>query len=579
MSGEEWFSTDYDKGVSNLLKNSRVEAFVDADEYYADLRKEVEATEKDGQICWIGFDASGQTPMSSAPNNETEKKFPPRNDLPSDVKWFDLLQAASDMRNVPIRVLLNLHPSPKPPDKYKDANFKLVNELNSLQNCAAVNDFRYLFLNGTHHQKLVLVYNSKGLMAYCGTCDVELSRIKDKWCELQLKITGDAAGELYTIFHNRWREHTQLLQEFGSQKASIKPLSQLNMSASKSGNFLVQTATTYGNPSRDNPFWWLARLLDTFSKQVVNKPHRLIWGIGPISHSLGNDFFTEKEPSALKLIQQAKRQSDSYTFASAGHIGIYNQIKKAIANTKEYIYIEDQYLVCDKPMGMHKSMLDLLIDKVKESNFKKLIIFCTRIDDINEEFQGTGWAHRNNFIQSLASAGNDKVVVCQYKSKGSVGAPGDTWRGLFYIHSKTWVFDDQFLITGSANCNRRGYSHDSELGVGVYDQDKRFIKDLRINLWKRRLNTEGIIRSPLQNKELTDFISAAKYWENPSLYGLAIENNRMNSLEPRKHPDLNLQSYKAKVTAQPGIDPAISSLIDRLKMDGIWNMVVDPEGT
>ena len=75
-------------------------------------------------------------------------------------------------------MLLNLHPSPKPPTKYKGANFDLVGQLNGLNNCTAINDFRYLYLNGTHHQKLVLVYNSKrGLMAYVGTCDVETGRI------------------------------------------------------------------------------------------------------------------------------------------------------------------------------------------------------------------------------------------------------------------------------------------------------------------------------------------------------------------------------------------------------------------
>jgi phosphatidylserine/phosphatidylglycerophosphate/cardiolipin synthase-like enzyme len=171
------------------------------------------------------------------------------------------------------------------------------------------------------------------------------------------------------------------------------------------------------------------------------------------------------------------------------------------------------------------------------------------------------------------------VVLCQYKSKGSVKAPGNAWSSIFYIHSKTWFFDDEYLITGSANCNRRGYSHDSELDVGVYDQDKKFVKDFRVKLWKRRLNTEGIIRSPLQDNDLIDFLRAAKYWENPSQYGLTIENNRTKSLAPVQYPDLNLQSYKAKVTGQPGVDPAISGLIDSLKMDGLWDFVVDPDGT
>lgn len=40
MSGEKWFSSDFNKGISQLYKNSSVEAFVDTDEYYTDPRKE-----------------------------------------------------------------------------------------------------------------------------------------------------------------------------------------------------------------------------------------------------------------------------------------------------------------------------------------------------------------------------------------------------------------------------------------------------------------------------------------------------------------------------------------------------------
>ena len=49
MTGEEWFSTDLAKGLSRLYNNSHVQAFVDAEEYYTDLRKEVEAAGKGGR--------------------------------------------------------------------------------------------------------------------------------------------------------------------------------------------------------------------------------------------------------------------------------------------------------------------------------------------------------------------------------------------------------------------------------------------------------------------------------------------------------------------------------------------------
>src|SRR5208337_1953172 len=81
----------------------------------------------------------------------------------------------------------------------------------------------------------------------------------------------------------------------------------------------------------------------------------------------------------------------------------------------------------------------------------------------------------------------------------------------FYVHSKTWIFDDEFLISGSANCNRRGYSHDSELDFAVCSPTTDFVKQTRIRLWRRRLFTEGFKgASPPSDADLADFNAACK---------------------------------------------------------------------
>jgi len=596
MSGEEWFSTDLAKGLSRVYNNSHVQTFVDAEDYYTDLRKEVEATSKGGQICWIGFEVNGDTPMPQAVVNKKVKDFPPRQNEDTDKTWFDLLKSASDERDVAIRALLNLHPKPdidpSKPKKYKTANFDLVEKLNKLQNCLAINDFRYLWMNGTHHQKMVLVYNAKGLSAYVGTCDVESARIVNRWCEVHCKIMGDVAAELYEVFHRRWSEHTNIFQRVGSNNSYLKSINDLKFTAPVSGNFLMQVSTTYGNPKRINPF---RAILGggVPRQQFVYYPHRIEYTTDSTSSLLyspflspttllrfGNDFFIEKDTAAIPLLAEALKQAPTYAFAPDGHTGIYHAIKKAIEVTKEYIYLEDQYLVCDMKMGSNASLLDLLVNKVRERNFKKIIIFCTRIDDINDEFQGTGWAHRKNFIDSLVSAGNDKVVICQYKSRETLKSSfGEAHQGAFYIHSKTWIFDDLFLITGSANCNRRGYSHDSELDVGIYDQNKQFVKELRVRIWKNRLNTQGISKAPLQDAQLSDFLSAAKYWETPKLFGLTIESNRESYPSPEKYPDLDLDHYKANVKGATDFENQIKAWADTLKMKGLWDYIVDPDGS
>jgi phosphatidylserine/phosphatidylglycerophosphate/cardiolipin synthase-like enzyme len=596
VSGEAWFSTDLEKGLSRVHNNSTAQAFVDAEEYFVDLRTEVEATGEGGQICWIGFEGSGATPMPLAKTSAPDalKALPPRAHVPDEDKsWLELLTAASNDRRVPVRALLNLHPKPDMDParekKYRASNLDLVGKLNTLADCLAINDFRYLWLNGTHHQKLVLVYNDRGLSAYVGTCDLEASRIVNRWCEVHCKIQGDVAAELYEVFRRRWIEHTGVLSRVGAPRNRLKAISDMRFTAPSSGNLLIQTSTTYGNPERRNPF--LAVVAGQPPAQLVNQRHAVsvrfpepaadhLLGVMGVPRWFGNDFFSSVDPAGEPLIAEAARQNRTYAFAPHGHTGIYHAVKKAIENTSGFIYLEDQYLVCDERMGSHASVLELLVAKVKQQQFKKLVVFCTRIDDINDEFQRTGWKHRNSFVRSLLEADRDKVVVCQYKSRrelrSSFGKPHES---AFYIHSKTWVFDDQYLITGSANCNRRGYSHDSELDVGVYDQDQQFVRDLRVRLWMNRLNTTGITKAPIAPGQLTDFLSAVKYWESPSQYGLTIESSREKSLAPIEFPDLDFASYKAMVTGAPMSDKRLMLWIEALKMTGLWDHVVDPDGT
>jgi hypothetical protein len=228
-------------------------------------------------------------------------------------------------------------------------------------------------------------------------------------------------------------------------------------------------------------------------------------------------------------------------------------------------------------VGGLKSMHDLLVEVVKKDAFRKLVILCTRIQDINDEFKGLAAAHRRAFVQQLSAAGGNKVVICQYKSNQVLNtglAPPD--HAPFYIHSKTWVFDDEFLVVGSANCNRRGYSHDSELDFAVYDTEKAEIGALRRKLWLRRLNTEPI-KTALTDADVRDFEGAAKYWEDPDQYGLALESSRKLSLDTLV-PD----SQPSKIVLDGmGYGPAVDviALAKAGYASWLWDAVVDPDGT
>lgn len=595
--GMTWFGGDVATGMSPVLERSEVSFFVDADEYYADLRAEVvRAGEQSGDrfVCWIGFESSLSTVMPSQEPQPPVKAAERRQWREGDMWWRDVLADATS-RGVMLRALLNLHPAPKPADKYIEANLTTVGELNRFENTLAIDDFRYLFMNGTHHQKLVVVQNEQELFAYVGSMDVQQKRIADRWCEVGCKVRGEAARELYRVFHSRWVEHTEVLDGMPRERSWLPAPDQVAV-APVDARVLTQASVTVGRPTRKNPFHPLGP-----AQQVVNEAHRLriatpratidLPGVPTVqvpsltvADVVGNAFFTAKDPTAPPLIAMAAEQSPVYasgtwTLDPEGRTGIYHQIAAALRRTKHHIYLEDQYLIDDAAMGELPSMLDLLIEKVQEPAFRKLIVFCNRDDQIEEEFEWQAGPHRRSFVEHLAAAGGDKVVICQYKSAEVLGITSDAelaWP--FYVHSKTWIFDDELLIVGSANCNRRGYSHDSELDFAVYDTEQTMIADLRRRIWLRRLNTAMVDR-PLSPDDVHDFVSAARYWERPDEFGLTIENNRIGidafmatEVPGEREPDI------FKALGWDGIDTYVDpfgSTVEEL----LWNIVIDPEGT
>ncbi|AGB24072.1 phosphatidylserine/phosphatidylglycerophosphate/cardiolipin synthase [Mycobacterium sp. JS623] len=576
-----WFTGDRATGLSRVMTDSQVSFLVDAEDYYADLRAEVMTAaeqRRGGLVCWIGFEVSGDTPMPQGPAPSGLRPFARRQRQPDDRAWLDVLASAAN-QGVSVRALLNLHPAPTPANIYVDKNFSTVKKLNALPKAMAINDFRYLLINGTHHQKLVVVQSPAGLVAYIGTADIQPQRITDRWCEVQCKVRGEAARELYRVFYDRWIEHTATLAGQPPERSWIPRPSEL--SVAPSGATDVQVSTTYGDPRRPNAINIVGP-----TKQVVNAPHRVVIPPLPVPTPIGivwsptivvaNDFFKPRDPAAKPLIDMAGRQRPDYSFAPNGHTGIYHQIRAALEQRPQRIYMEDQYLVADEPMGGLASMLSLLETRVRAPDFQKLIILCTRIEEIDEEMKGLAAAHRRRFIGQLAAAGGDKVVICQYKSNAALGSgiqPPD--KSPFYVHSKSWIFDDELAIIGSANCNRRGYSHDSELDIGVYDARSSLVRDLRARIWLRRLNTESV-RTPLTPADVADFNAAAKFWERPAEFGLPIENHRIgiDKFVRSKTAFSIPEAYAPLLAAIARANPNVSTK-DRL----MWDLIVDPEGT
>ncbi|MEU6235874.1 Ig-like domain repeat protein [Kitasatospora sp. NPDC047058] len=210
-----------------------------------------------------------------------------------------------------------------------------------------------------------------------------------------------------------------------------------------------------------------------------------------------------------------------YTFAPTGERSAKSVILTAIASAAQFIYLEEQYLV---DMDISAALQAAL------PSISSLIILTEDTDTVNNETPGIGqyWARRKNFLSPLLAAGPGKVIACTHAQR--------------YVHSKTWIFDDEFAVVGSANVNRRGMTHDSEQAVGLFEPVYGFlVKDLRIRLWSLHLNRPA--------SALTNAFPALQLW-----FGSLSAANVV------------------KFDPSSGTDPSPLS-------EPAWNTILDPDGT
>jgi phosphatidylserine/phosphatidylglycerophosphate/cardiolipin synthase-like enzyme len=104
-----------------------------------------------------------------------------------------------------------------------------------------------------------------------------------------------------------------------------------------------------------------------------------------------------------------------------------------------------------------------------------------------------------------------------------------------------FVFDDEYAIIGSANCNNRGYNHDSEVMAGIFEPrqgraaQNRFAKQLRMRLWAEHLNlTVEQVRNPM---------TCINRWKDPSIESSigTYDENAVNDIDII--PDIFVDPY------------------------------------
>lgn len=178
-----------------------------------------------------------------------------------------------------------------------------------------------------------------------------------------------------------------------------------------------------------------------------------------------------------------------YPFAPDGERSVARGYAKVLRRARRLVYLQDQYL-------WSPHVARLLAAALRANLQLHLVAVVPRHSDVDGRFSlPPNQVGRLEALQVCRAAAADRVHV--FDLENHHGTP-------VYVHAKVAVIDDVWAAAGSANLNRRSWSHDSELTVAVLDerQDGRepvrsadhgerarwFARNLRLRLLREHLD-------------------------------------------------------------------------------------------
>jgi phosphatidylserine/phosphatidylglycerophosphate/cardiolipin synthase-like enzyme len=407
---------------------------------------------------------------------------------------FDLLTAAA-MNNIQVRAMLwdqrsTIKPRLLPHSENlgwqgvhsNEPEVAIINGLPNNQG-AAILDNRTLPM-GAHHQKILIVNGTDGLLCFCGGLDINPDRLYPKgvngsaslgapYHDVSSRSRGPAADDILKIFTERWDDHPdrqdlEAALPTGKGKEPLRAVTAPPQPSPNRGSIFVKVGRTYGNATKQG-----------FASIVSANSVLLSTG-------------------------------GSYKFATFGEHTVADMILFAISQAKRFIYIEDQYLVNLEAQAA-------LLAALRNIQHLTILIPHPSISDLPQVH-----FRQQQFISLLRARDNRKVqVFCPSPFLGSVVTTGPmsgtvSFPDHSYVHNKMWIIDDQFAIIGSPNINRRGWTNDSEACVGISDGSRLdqaaffFAHRLRIRRWAALLGMD----TPAGFAELTDGVASSVHWLN-----------------------------------------------------------------
>lgn len=415
-----------------------------------------------------------------------------------------------------------------------------------------------LFHIGAHHQKIVVIRGSGAMVAYLGGIDLDPKRLDDPtgainpdklgWEDIHCRIQGPAADDVLATFVQRWDDY-------------------------------LNSPDPDANHDTRQP---------TFANEL-DKSLRNRLSSGQLPKSTAVDGERHRQIVQVCRTFHSKLYDRIPPGNRAGEKTIRTMVTHAIEQAERFIYMEDQYL-----FSMEVS--NALKKAIAKPSFRWLIILIPHDAQVNAELGGQASHRRAEFIMNLRNApGGEKVKVFFHKTR--------------FVHSKSYIIDDKFAIIGSANCNRRGMQHDSEISAGIFDRSSEkaevlhFARRLRMRLWATHLNLSAQKTEPSspsngqeEYAEMMDGLASAVHWlkRPPSArveeyvvnddLNLAIEGLKKALDDIRDKIKKNVPKPSG-VAAEADLQRIMLDAVDRVfarftldkqGVDNAWNELFDP---
>ena len=193
----------------------------------------------------------------------------------------------------------------------------------------------------------------------------------------------------------------------------------------------------------------------------------------------------------VQVLRTYPHKRPEFPFAPGGERTVARGYERAFAQARTLVYLEDQYL-------WSAVVVDTLARALRRAPALQVVVVVPHLPDMDGPLSGTASRlGQQRAMDALRKAGGDRVGV--YDLVNDAGTP-------VYVHAKVCVVDDTWLSCGSDNINRRSWTHDSELTVGVMDLDGDLPRDVRTALWSEHLGL------PVDDPRLHDLAGAGALW-------------------------------------------------------------------